>query len=177
MFAKSMRVAVTGMTLFMLAGCSVGLPVEEATARAATDAEVRGMAADGYSANGIGRWTKVTAVLSRSTVKRIIRWELYAGIHVTNCDTNRIIGVVAGPDVDGTYGDEFDALERLLETQPLRRFFSLSGFIIERPRDAGLRQCLSLVGGNYLFQRVSTDPVAIRFVGPAGSFSEGGMGE
>lgn len=151
----------------VLSGCSVELPVAEATARPATDAEVQRIIGSG-DVDGLGSWTAITAVVDRETVERIAGWQLYTHMPIVDCVTGASSNIASNPTIDGVSADDFHALDRLLAAQSGRSVFRLEGFVFARPPVSWQRQCLQLDGGSYTFQTIASDRVPIRFTGAAG---------
>jgi len=155
---RGKSVVIIALAALLIAGCSVRLPVTQATAEPLSNAEVSRLS-DRPSVPG--DWYDVKAVLPRASVGKIARWELYTHIIVEDCRTGDTVGVVPSAQVEGMDGD-FRRLRRLLQSAGNRSEFVLSGaafFPANKPRG---NLCLRLEGGSYTLQKITSDGVALR---------------
>ena len=86
-------------------GCYVRLPISEAVAVPAQDNEVAILNEQGERPSTAGKWFKVRATLTRDTVRKIVRWELYTHMEVEDCRTGDVVGGASSIGIEGTEGD------------------------------------------------------------------------
>lgn len=141
----------------LISGCSVSMPVSEATARPLSNSEV---ALIGDHPSVRGKWFEVNVSLSRASASKIPRWELYTHIRVTDCDNGRTVSIVSPARVEGTEGD-FGRLRSLLRSNIQRQTFVLNGpaFFQEGQSMQGL--CVRIEGGSYTLQKIVSDNVPL----------------
>lgn len=156
-----MRCAVV-LGALLLAGCSVRLETERAVAEPLAEAETRRLVEAEGAPSAAGTWYRVSAVLPRSSVRRIVRWELYTHLVVERCDSGERLTAVTPARIGGANGD-FRAIRNLLEAQPDRSSFVLGGpafFPVATPRN-GL--CVRIEGGSYTLQKIASVPAPLHF--------------
>lgn len=162
---KTIWIVIACAVLAILAGCSVGLSVTDAVARDATEVEVRAAKAMGESASGTGRWTHLTVHIDRRSMGRIAWWELYSAIMIEDCATGENTNIIAVPEVEGVALDDPHAVKALLQSQPQKKVFRVTGLLFSRPGDWRRPQCARLDGGSFTFQKIASERVSIRFTG------------
>jgi hypothetical protein len=157
-----MRQGLTiGLIALFLGACTVRLPIIEATATPLTAAEVQHLNEVGEGASVPGTWFRVTAILPRSAVRKITRWELYTHLYVEDCRTGDVRAVVSSATV-GSEGD-FERVRELLKLNPNRAAFQLSGPAFFQDGKSRGNLCLRIDGGSYTLQKIATDKVPLQF--------------
>lgn len=150
----------------MLSGCTSQLEVANPFVRLSSPDEIRAETASGEHPDGKGRWVTVTAMIDRSSLRRIVRWELYAHMIVERCGTTDMTEVVPVPVIEHVRADAFADLRRMLKANPSQSSFAISGLIFARPGDFSTRQCLTLDGGAMIGPTIVAKPVLIRQAEP-----------